>query len=81
MTATGQRRHTRAPTPSSQILRSMSIPFEGVNILADDRLRSGMKEYSQWPTFPQVSAAADRGGLAAAGVAEAGGGGASSRAY
>ena len=35
-------------------MRSLNIPFEGVNILADERLRSGMKEYSQWPTFPQV---------------------------
>lgn len=37
-----------------QILRSCNVPFEGVNILADDRLRTGMKEYSSWPTFPQV---------------------------
>jgi glutaredoxin-related protein len=25
-----------------------------VNILEDDAIRTGMKEYSQWPTFPQV---------------------------
>ncbi|PNH02964.1 Monothiol glutaredoxin-S14, chloroplastic [Tetrabaena socialis] len=37
-----------------QILNQMESPYETVNILADDRLRSGMKEYSQWPTFPQV---------------------------
>ncbi|KAG2493361.1 hypothetical protein HYH03_008493 [Edaphochlamys debaryana] len=37
-----------------QILNVMEVPYETVNILADDRLRSGMKEYSQWPTFPQV---------------------------
>ncbi|KAK9814789.1 hypothetical protein WJX72_011531 [[Myrmecia] bisecta] len=37
-----------------QILNQMSVPYETVNILEDERLRSGMKEYSQWPTFPQV---------------------------
>ena len=30
------------------------MPYETVNILEDELLRSGMKEYSQWPTFPQV---------------------------
>jgi monothiol glutaredoxin len=37
-----------------QILRSVDAPFESVNILENEALRSGMKEYSQWPTFPQV---------------------------
>eukprot|EP00197_Chlamydomonas_leiostraca_P011288 CAMPEP_0202864032 /NCGR_PEP_ID=MMETSP1391-20130828/4436_1 /ASSEMBLY_ACC=CAM_ASM_000867 /TAXON_ID=1034604 /ORGANISM="Chlamydomonas leiostraca, Strain SAG 11-49" /LENGTH=130 /DNA_ID=CAMNT_0049543737 /DNA_START=166 /DNA_END=558 /DNA_ORIENTATION=+ len=37
-----------------QILTAFNVPFQDVNILEDDRLRSGMKEYSQWPTFPQV---------------------------
>ncbi|GMH33621.1 hypothetical protein BSKO_01455 [Bryopsis sp. KO-2023] len=37
-----------------QILNTMGVPYETVNILEDDLLRSGMKEYSQWPTFPQV---------------------------
>ena len=37
-----------------QILNVMGVPYETVNILEDDSLRSGMKEYSQWPTFPQV---------------------------
>mmetsp|Transcript_29623 Transcript_29623/g.65584 ORF Transcript_29623/g.65584 Transcript_29623/m.65584 type:complete len:169 (+) Transcript_29623:68-574(+) len=36
------------------VFMAMEVPFETVNILEDDRLRSGMKEYSQWPTFPQV---------------------------
>jgi glutaredoxin len=58
--------HTQAATDvlcvhcaALQILRSMNVPFEGVNILADDKLRSGMKEYSQWPTFPQVYVAGE----------------------
>ncbi|KAF5825861.1 hypothetical protein DUNSADRAFT_6308, partial [Dunaliella salina] len=37
-----------------QILNAMDAPFEHVDILANDSLRVGMKEYSQWPTFPQV---------------------------
>lgn len=38
----------------SQILNTMSVPFETVNVLEDESLRAGMKEFSQWPTFPQV---------------------------
>lgn len=37
-----------------QVLNSMAVPYETVNILENERLRSGMKVYSQWPTFPQV---------------------------
>lgn len=37
-----------------QILNALNAPFVSVNILEDELLRSGMKEYSQWPTFPQV---------------------------
>jgi hypothetical protein len=33
-----------------QILRALDAPFESVNILENEMLRSGMKEYSQWPT-------------------------------
>lgn len=33
-----------------QILRALDAPFESVNILENEVLRSGMKEYSQWPT-------------------------------
>lgn len=37
-----------------QILRRMNTEFETVDVLADEKIRSGMKAYSQWPTFPQV---------------------------
>lgn len=37
-----------------QILNTMGVPYETVDILEDEALRSGMKAYSQWPTFPQV---------------------------
>lgn len=37
-----------------EIFKSIGAPFECVNILADQDLRQGLKEYSSWPTFPQV---------------------------
>ncbi|KAI3430558.1 hypothetical protein D9Q98_005151 [Chlorella vulgaris] len=37
-----------------QILNTTAVPYVTVNVLEDDLLRTGMKEYSQWPTFPQV---------------------------
>ena len=36
------------------IFKEIGAPFETVNILTDEQLRSGMKEYSSWPTFPQI---------------------------
>ncbi len=37
-----------------QILSTLGIPFETVDILADNEIRQGIKEYSNWPTIPQV---------------------------
>ncbi len=37
-----------------QILGHLGVPFKGVNILESDELRQGMKDYSNWPTFPQL---------------------------
>ncbi|NWF59743.1 MAG: Grx4 family monothiol glutaredoxin [Fischerella sp.] len=37
-----------------QILNTLGVPFETVNILDDSELRQGIKEYSNWPTIPQV---------------------------
>jgi monothiol glutaredoxin len=36
------------------ILRIHGVPFETHNVLADESLRSGIKEFSNWPTIPQV---------------------------
>jgi monothiol glutaredoxin len=36
------------------IFKEIGAPFECVNVLADPEIRAGMKDYSQWPTFPQV---------------------------
>ncbi|HEY9654443.1 Grx4 family monothiol glutaredoxin [Phormidium sp. FACHB-592] len=37
-----------------QILNTLGVPFETVDVLADDEIRQGIKEYSSWPTIPQV---------------------------
>jgi len=37
-----------------QILNALQVPYDTVNILEDESLRQGMKEYSAWPTFPQL---------------------------
>merc|ERR1712242_439916 len=37
-----------------QILRMHDVSFESHNVLADEDIRQGIKEYSNWPTIPQV---------------------------
>lgn len=37
-----------------QILDHLNVPFAGVDVLADDEIRSGIKAYSDWPTVPQL---------------------------
>jgi monothiol glutaredoxin len=37
-----------------QILGKEGVPFETFNILADAEVRQGLKEFSSWPTFPQL---------------------------
>jgi monothiol glutaredoxin len=36
------------------ILKEQAVDFRDVNILTDQDLRQGLKEYSNWPTFPQL---------------------------
>jgi monothiol glutaredoxin len=36
------------------ILKEVGVPFGTFNILADQEVREGLKEYSSWPTFPQL---------------------------
>jgi monothiol glutaredoxin len=36
------------------ILKSLGIGFKTFNILNDPEIRQGLKEYSNWPTFPQL---------------------------
>tara|TARA_Y100001968_G_scaffold333229_1_gene394838 strand:+ start:1740 stop:2063 length:324 start_codon:yes stop_codon:yes gene_type:complete len=37
-----------------QILNSIGISFETFDVLSDMEIRQGIKEYSNWPTIPQV---------------------------
>ncbi len=37
-----------------QILQAHGAPFDAYNCLEDESLRSGIKEYTEWPTIPQV---------------------------
>jgi monothiol glutaredoxin len=37
-----------------QILRTLGVKFEGVDVLAEESLRSAIKEYTSWPTIPQL---------------------------
>src|SRR6202044_1328284 len=37
-----------------QILDEVAGTYETVNVLADPELRDGIKEYSSWPTIPQL---------------------------
>ena len=36
------------------ILDHLQVPFETVDVLADQDIRAGIKEYSDWPTIPQL---------------------------
>ena len=37
-----------------QILNSLAVPFETFDVLSDPEVRQGIKEFSDWPTIPQV---------------------------
>ena len=37
-----------------QILNYLGVPYKGVNVLEDEGIRQGIKDYSNWPTVPQL---------------------------
>ena len=37
-----------------QILQYLEVPYQSVNVLADEGVRNGIKEFSNWPTIPQL---------------------------
>jgi monothiol glutaredoxin len=37
-----------------QILDYLGAPFHGVNVLEDEEIRNGVKEFANWPTIPQL---------------------------
>ena len=38
----------------SNMLKILEVNFKGVNVLEDEKLRQGIKEFSDWPTIPQL---------------------------
>ena len=38
----------------SNVLKHLKINFKGINVLEDENLRQGIKDYSDWPTIPQL---------------------------
>jgi len=39
---------------TSAILKTYGVPFSTFNIFDDEDIRQGLKEYSDWPTYPQL---------------------------
>jgi monothiol glutaredoxin len=37
-----------------QVLTHLGVPFKGVDVLTDPSLREGIKQFSNWPTIPQL---------------------------
>ena len=38
----------------SNILKILEVNFKGINVLENQKIRDGIKEYSEWPTIPQL---------------------------
>ena len=38
----------------SNVLKHLNVNFKGINVLEDEKLRQGIKDYSDWPTIPQL---------------------------
>ena len=38
----------------SNVLKHLKVNFKGINVLEDNDIRAGIKEYSDWPTIPQL---------------------------
>ena len=38
----------------SNVLKHLGVNFIGINVLEDEEIRNGIKEYSNWPTIPQL---------------------------
>ena len=38
----------------SNVLKHLNITFKGINVLEDENLRQGIKDFSDWPTIPQL---------------------------
>ena len=38
----------------SNVLKHLNVDFKGINVLEDEKLRQGIKDFSDWPTIPQL---------------------------
>ena len=38
----------------SNVLKHLNVSFKGINVLEDNEIREGIKEFSDWPTIPQL---------------------------
>ena len=38
----------------SNLLKHLNVNFKGINVLENENIRQGIKEYSEWPTIPQL---------------------------
>ncbi len=38
----------------ANVLKHLKVSFKGINVLEDENLRQGIKEFSDWPTIPQL---------------------------
>ena len=38
----------------SNVLKHLDVDFKGINVLEDSEIREGIKEFSDWPTIPQL---------------------------
>ena len=38
----------------SNMLKILDVKFKGINVLENENLRNGIKEFSDWPTIPQL---------------------------
>jgi monothiol glutaredoxin len=38
----------------SNVLKHLKVNFKGINVLEDENLRQGVKDFSDWPTIPQL---------------------------
>ena len=39
---------------TSNILKILEVNFKGINVLEDENMRQGIKDFSDWPTIPQL---------------------------
>ena len=43
----------------TNVLKHLNVNFKGINVLEDENLRQGIKDFSDWPTIPQLYVKSD----------------------